>query len=410
MDGETTSRSELWNGRSLIAGCLFGMMTSVSSIYFYTAGLFLKPLAMEFGWTRGMASLGPLVGILSIGIISPFAGRLVDRFGALRMALLSSAGLALSFLLLGVATSGLLSFLLLTCLLGILGNATSPVSYGRIPVANFKKRLGLVFGIVYCGPGIGALLFPSVAGQMIGAYGWRGAYVGLAIVCLCSIPIIGFLLRSQYNRDSSVNSKSAAAPWNARLFADRRFVLLAVIFILCSTGIFGTIVHFVPMLTDRGIAPAAAAGLAGLIGFAVIGGRLITGYLLDVVESNVLAAAVFSVSACGLLLMASGNPDLILPGTLAMGFTIGAEFDLALYMIGKRFPAAHFGTLFGGIYFAVSIGGGGGPILAGLMYDATGSYVVWFAFAAGCLLLSSLLCLVGRLAAFRESTTAASAA
>ena len=280
----------------------------------------------------------------------------------------------------------------------------------RLPVANFKKRLGLVFGIVYCGPGFAALLLPSVVGQLIGRYGWKGAYVGLAIVCLCALPIIAFLLRSQYSGDSSINSVSVAAPWNARLFADRRFVLLAVVFLLCSTGIFGTIVHFVPMLTDRGIAPATAAGMAGLVGFAVIGGRLITGFLLDLVESNALATAIFSISACGLLMMASGNPDLILPGTLAMGFTIGAEFDLALYMIGKRFPAAHFGTLFGGIYAAVSIGGGAGPMLAGLMYDATGTYLVWFVFAAGCLLVSSLLCLVGRSPAFRGSTTAVRAA
>ena len=49
MDGETSSRSELWGGRNLIAGCMLGMMMSVSSIYFYTSGLFLKPLAAEFG-------------------------------------------------------------------------------------------------------------------------------------------------------------------------------------------------------------------------------------------------------------------------------------------------------------------------------------------------------------------------
>src|SRR5215469_2420179 len=160
MDGETNSQSELWRGRYLIAGCLLGMMMSVSSIYFYTSGLFLKPLAAEFSWTRGMASIGPLIGILTIGVVSPFAGRLVDKFGAFRMALLSAGGLALSFLLLGIATAGLLSFLLLTSFLSILGNATTPVSYGRMVVGNFPKRLGLVYGIVYCGPGLGALLFP----------------------------------------------------------------------------------------------------------------------------------------------------------------------------------------------------------------------------------------------------------
>jgi cyanate permease len=407
MNDETRSESELWRGRYLIAGCLLGMMMSVSSIYFYTSGLFLKPLAAEFGWTRGMASLGPLIGILTIGFASPFAGRLVDRFGAFRMALLSAGGLALSFLLLGVATAGLVSFLILTFVLAVLGNATTPVSYGRMVVGHFPKRLGLVYGIVYCGPGLGALLFPFLVSPLLGAYGWRGAYFGLALLTIGTIPLIALLLKSQ---SGTSKSNSGAAHGNWRLYGDRRFMLLATIFLLASTGIFGTIVHFVPMLTDRGIPPAIAAGLAGLIGFAVIAGRLITGFLLDLVETNLLAAAIFLLSACGVLMLASGNPELILPGTLAMGFTIGSEFDLALFLVGRRFPPAHFSALFGGIYLAVSIGGGGGPILAGVMYDATGNYLSWFVVAATCLLLSSALCLLGRLAVFRDSAIAPSTA
>lgn len=400
MAAQCRPENELWRGRSLIAGCLIGMMMSVSSVYFYTSGLFLKPLAAEFGWSRGMASLGPLVGILTIGFASPFAGRLVDRFGAWPMALLSMGGLALSFLLLGLETSGLVSFLLLTFLLAILGNATTPVSYGRVVVGKFPTRLGLVFGIVYCGPGLGALLFPPLAGQLLAGYGWRGGYVGLAMLTACAIPIVALLLRSQFQGNKP---QSAVERWNWRLYSNRRFVLIAVVFLLASTGIFGTIVHFVPMLSDRGIAPASAAAMAGLIGFAVIAGRLITGYLLDLLDTNLLAAGIFLLSACGVLMLASGSPALILPGTLAMGFTIGSEFDLALFMVGRRFPAAHFSTLFGGIYLAVSIGGGGGPLLAGLMYDASGSYLAWFAVAAASLLAACLLCLVGRLPGFRDS-------
>ncbi|WP_050995297.1 MFS transporter [Bradyrhizobium liaoningense] len=407
MDGEISSRRELWRGRNLIVGCLLGMMMSVSSIYFYTSGLFLKPLAAEYGWTRGMASLGPLIGILTIGVASPFAGRLVDRFGAFRMALLSGGALALSFLLLGLVTGGLVSFLLLTFVLAVLGSATTPVSYGRMIVGNFPRRLGLVYGIVYCGPGLAALTFPSLVGRLLDAYGWRGAYIGLAILTFGMIPIIALLLKSQAGHE---RSKPGAARQNWGLYADRRFLLLAIIFLLASTGIFGTIVHFVPMLTDRGTPAAAAAGLAGLIGFAVIAGRLITGFLLDIIETNLLAAAIFLLSACGVLMLASGNSELILPGTLAMGFTIGSEFDLALFLVGRRFPPAHFSTLFGGIYLAVSVGGGGGPILAGMLYDRAGNYLPWFVVAATCLLVSSILCLIGRSSVFRDSSIAPSVA
>jgi cyanate permease len=407
MGGEATSQGELWRGRNLIAGCFIGMMMSVSSIYFYTSGLFLKPLAAEFGWTRGMASLGPLVGMLTIGASSPFAGRLVDRFGAFRMALLSAGAMALLFLLVGFVTTDLLSFLLLTFLLGALGSATTPVSYGRMVVGVFPRRLGLVYGIVYCGPGIGGLLFPLIVNRLLASYGWRGAYIGLALLTLCSIPVIAFLLRRKSENNGYA---SADERWNWRLYAHRRFVLLAVIFLLASTGIFGTIVHFVPLLTDRGISPATAAGLAGLIGFAVIAGRLITGFLLDLIETNLLAAGIFLLSASGVLMLASGDSQLLWPGTLALGFTIGSEFDLALFLIGRRFPPAHFSALFGGIYFAASLGGGGGPLIAGTMYDAAGNYIPWFVVAITCLLVSSALCLLGRLTLFQDRAIALNSA
>ena len=394
MSGNEDFQNELWRGRSALTGSVIGMAMSVSSIYFYTSGLFLKPIAAEFGWSRGMVSLGPLIGILTLGMVSPITGRIVEAVGPLPMALLSAIALAASFFLLGIATYGLTSFLLLTFLLAVVGSATSPVSYGRIIVANFPKRLGLAFGIMYCGPGLGALLFPPLVGQLLGTHGWRAAYFAIGALTLCSVPIVWFLLRGAAG---AVTRDTRGESWNWRLYANSRFCLIAAIFLLASTGIFGTIVHFVPIMTDRGVSPAAAAGLAGSIGFAVIAARLITGYLLDIIEANVLTALVFVISAGGIAMLASGHPALLLPGTLAIGFAIGSELDCAMFMIGRRFAPAHFSTLFGGIYFAVSIGGGGGPILAGAMYDAAGSYLPWFVTAIGTLLAAAVLCLIGRL-------------
>ncbi|UPJ48390.1 MFS transporter [Bradyrhizobium sp. 200] len=398
MNSDTTLRSEFWRGRNVILGCLVGMTMSFTSIFFYSSGLFLKPLAAEFGWTRGAASLGVLIPMLTAGLLSPFSGRLVDKFGALRMALVSAGGLALSFLLLGIATVGLLSFLSLTFLLAILSNATTPVSYGRFVLANFPRHLGLAYGIVYIGPGLGALMFPPLVNQLMSVYSWRGAYIGLAVLVLGTIPIIALLLKNQPARDAA---DIGAAQWKWSLYADRRFLLLAAIFLLASIGIFGTVVHLVPMLTDRGFSPASAAELAALMGLAVIAGRLITGFLLDRLEANLLAAAIFTLSACGVIMLATGNSELILPGALAVGFTIGSEVDLAFFMIGRRFPSMHFSTLFGGILLAVSIGGSVGPMLAGIVYDAAGNYLPWFAIAVGSVFASSILCLIGRLSSFR---------
>ncbi|MCK1277443.1 MULTISPECIES: MFS transporter [unclassified Bradyrhizobium] len=404
MDTGTIFKGEFWRGRNVILGCLLGMMMSYNSIFFYSSGLFLKPLAAEFGWGRGAASLGILVPLITAGILSPFTGRLIDRYGAFRMALLSAVGLSLSFLLLGIATVGLLSFLALTFLLALLSNATSPLSYGRFVLANFPRHLGLAYGIVYIGPGLGALVFPPLVTKLMSIYAWRGAYVGLAIVVLVSVPIIALLLKNQSARNVT-DAGTANRQWNWSLYTDRQFVLLAAIFLFASTGIFGTVVHLVPMLTDIGLSPAKAAEFAALMGFAVIAGRLITGFLLDRIEANLLAATIFALSAGGIMLLATGNIAAILPGILVVGFSIGSEIDLAFFIIGRRFPSIHFSTFFGGILFAVSIGGSLGPTVAGILYDAAGNYLPWFVIATTSMVGSSILCLVGRRSSLRYGVT-----
>ena len=103
------SPSELRQHWRYVLGCFLGLASGVSSLYFYSSGLFLKPLAAEFGWTRGTASLGSLISSVLLGCAAPFIGQVIDRFGARRVTLLSLVGLSTSFLLLGVWTQGLAS-------------------------------------------------------------------------------------------------------------------------------------------------------------------------------------------------------------------------------------------------------------------------------------------------------------
>lgn len=390
--------TELRQHWRFVVGCFLGIASGASSLYFYTAGLFLKPLAAEFGWTRGTASLGPLIGILTLGFVAPFMGQLVDRYGARRVALYSLVGLSCSFALLGLLTHGLASFLALTTLLTFVGSATSPVSFTRILVVKFSQQRGLALGIAITGTGAGALLTPLLVTPSIANFGWRATYFGLAVIVLALLPFIAFFLRGADNKTSE-ESRATASRNDLQVLLDPQFLRIAAVFLLCSVGIFGTIVHIVPMLTDRGITPARAAALASTLGVAVIVGRIVTGFLLDRFEAARLSATLFLLSAVGMVLLALGEPALVIPGTLFAGFAIGAEFDLAAYLISRRFALTHYSTLFGGIYAATAIGGGGGPLLAGLLFDRTGNYLCWLYVAAGVLLAAALICIMDRPAA-----------
>ena len=254
----------------------------------------------------------------------------------------------------------------------------------------------------------GAILIPLIVTPAIAHFGWRATYLGLAAVVLVLLPLIAYFLRGA-DAAPAEQGRRAPAGNNLKALADPHFLRIAAVFLLCSVGIFGTIVHVVPMLTDLGLSPNRAAGLASILGVAVIVGRIVTGFLLDVFDAARLSATLFMLSATGMLLLATGQPALVLPGLLMTGFAVGAEFDLAAYLVSRKFPLNLYSTLFGGVYATVAIGAGIGPFLAGRLFDISGSYISWLCLAAGLLLAAAMICLTERPAAKHASGTVAAA-
>ena len=75
----------------------FGIMVGFS-LYAYTFGVFVKPLAAQFGWKRQAISQGFAISALAAAVCSPLAGRWLDRYGPRRLLLACMAlfGLAIS--------------------------------------------------------------------------------------------------------------------------------------------------------------------------------------------------------------------------------------------------------------------------------------------------------------------------
>lgn len=372
--------------RVLAASCL-GIAIGVSSLYFYSLGIFLKPLATEFGWSRAEASLGALVGTVCAAIMALPTGRLVDRIGSVRVAIGSLLLLALGFATLGALTVGLASFLALTMLLSLLTAGATPLPFTRLIVSSFARQRGLALGLALSGTGFGAILIPAQLPQFIAMHGWRAGYFALAGLIIVVLPIVVILLRtSSDSRARAVKLKPVAA-----IVASKVFILLGVIFVLASIAVFGSVVHFHPMLTDAGLSPARAGAITALIGVAAIGGRLVTGWLLDRLSPERVTASMFAMVACGLLTLAIGGVGLAMPGAAVVGLAVGAEVDLMAFLTARHFRRADYGQTYGALY-ALFLGGGAiGPVLGGHMFDVTGNYRLWLMTAAAALGLAAML-------------------
>jgi MFS family permease len=382
--------SEFVRGWRVVAGSLLGISVGVSSIYFYSLGVFIKPLAAEFGWGRGTASLGALVGTAGAALMAIPVGGLVDRMGSTKVAVGSIFILSLGFLSLGIFTASLGSFLLITFLLSLLTAGSSPLPYTRLVVTTFDRSRGLALGITLAGTGIGALLIPTFLTSFVSSHGWRAGYYVLASICAAGVPLVFWLLAP--SKEAAVRAPNVGAFHQAA--HSSTFWLLVLIFFFASFSILGTLVHFVPMLTDWGLTPLKAGANAGLIGLAAIGGRMVVGALLDRAPPLLVTGGIFLMVACGLSLLATLGAPFSRGAALVLGCGVGAEADLMAFLIARYFSKAQYGQVYGALYAAFLLGGALGPAASGYLQQATGDYRSSLYGASAVLIIAMILTLL----------------
>ena len=384
-----SATAEFRQGWRIALGGFLGIAIGVSSLYFYSLGIFLKPLATEFGWTRSQASLGPLVGTGCTALMAIPIGRLADRIGSARLAICSLALLAICLAAAGWLASGLTSFLVLTAMLSLLTAGSSPLPFTRMVVASFKHARGLALGLVLAGTGVGSILIPAFLPAFIAANGWRAGYFVLAAVIALILPIVALLLRADPAQAEPVGTPQPLR----KVIGNSAFLPLAAIFGLASVAVLGTVVHFVPMLTDAGLSPARAGGITALIGVSAVVGRVATGWLLDRLRAEWVVAGLFLAAGCGLILLMAGGLSVVSAGAIVVGLCVGAEVDLIAYLVARDFPRTDYGQAYGALYTLFLVGGAVGPVVAGALFDATGNYNGWLGIAAILLFLSAGLAL-----------------
>jgi MFS family permease len=379
----------LENWRVLLAAFI-GISVGVSSIYFYSIGIFMKPLAAEFGWTRADSSLGALIGTTFAAIMVIPTGWLVDRFGSTKVALISLVLVSLSFFALGHFTTDLTSYLVIIAIMSMLTAGSTPLPFTRLVIMAFQKNRGKALGVILTGTGTGAILLPKLLAPYIAVHGWREGYFALGVVVAAAIPIIWWLLLGAKDSETSkeVNTSSVGS-----LLNNWRFYHLCLIFLLTALAVLGTVAHFFSMLTDSGLTPPQAGAIASLIGVSVIVGRLVVGFLLDRFRASYITAALFVVASVGFLILGLGGPAYAKLGAIITGLAIGAEVDLIAFLISRLFARQIYGLAYGLVYAVFLVGGAIGPYLAGRLYDFSGNYVSWLMTASGLLLTAGLLSL-----------------
>lgn len=401
-----TARQE-WRAHwpSVIASAV-GM--SFSTLYVYSAGGLTEPIEQEFGWSRAAIGSGITVLTFTGSLLGPAMGAAVDRFGSRRLAVPGLIAFCLAFAALSLTTASIWSWWFLWFLLAICGIGVKPAVWTTAIASLFQKSRGLALALTLTGTSLGSIFTPLLTEWLTDHYGWRSAFVGLALIWgVLGFPLIFFCFRgaSDKQRQREGQGQAAAPPRVLTGLSVRdsilswRFFALLVAAMSFSLLALSLIVSLIPIFSSHGISRATGAGIAATIGITSIVGRLTTGFLLDRFDPRIISgvAMALPVVTFTLLLATPGSVPFAFVAVLMMGLSLGAEVDAVAFLTGHYFGIRNYGLLFGTIMSGLSIATGSAPLIAGLIYDRTGSYDLMLMGAIPlCLLSAGLIASLGR--------------
>lgn len=370
-----------------------GVFVSFASLLVYTFGIFLKPWAEEFSWSRESISAAFGIAAMTVAVCSPPLGYLLDRVSPARVIVPCVCIFGLAFASLSLLTSSIWHLYAVFFVLGIVGNGTAQMAYSRAVSSWFDARRGTALAIVMAGGAVGAIVLPPVAESLIARYGWRQACVILgAMVLLIGPPAAARFVRQR------PQTNHAEGPADGALLGEglrsRVFWILVAVLFGSSIAQNGAITHLAALLTDRGVTAQGAALAVSAMGAASLAGRLGTGWLLDRFFAAHVAFGLLAMAAAGTFLLATA--DSIVLGVLAaalIGAGMGGEADVTPYLLSRYFGLRAFSALYGLTWTAYAIAGAIGPILMGRAFDVAGSYGTLLPALAGGIVAVAMLLL-----------------
>lgn len=341
----------------------------------YSFSAFFPAFQAEFGASRAHVSLVfSLCALLWFSCGVP-GGMLADRFGPRGVCLAGALSLTAGLALAAHATS-------LAALYGAFGIAVG-VGIGLCYVPSvaavqhaFTQHRALAAGIAVSGIGVGNLLMPVMAVWMIGAHGWRQAYLALAAGMLLLAVPAALSLRGRHAVRRDAGTALSGMTLGEALRSAPFWMLYLVTLFIC-VGFFVPMVHLVPYALDVGLSEAQGVSLVSLLGLGSIAGRFVVGAAAD--RLGHVHALVGTGLGLGLMFLLWWVSESYLPlaaFAVVFGTFYGGYVALTPTVCMDLFGPRALSAIIGSLYTAAGLGTLVGPTFAGATFDAFGSYDV----------------------------------
>ncbi|MCW1427646.1 MFS transporter [Novosphingobium sp. JCM 18896] len=379
MTGTSHTASQEWRANwTLVLSAAAGF--SFMSIMTTAMGAFIGPLVKEFGWSRTVVSMGlPIAGVLSV-LLSPVVGLFIDRYGSRRLAIPGLVGMIVCTAAFGLISGSVTQWVVLWAVYALVSLAVTVSVWTAAVARAFTAGRGLALGLTLAGTAVAQAVAPVLATWLIGAFGWRTAFVAIAFgwggfaLLLC---LLFFRAPSDGPAQAAARDTSAEPGLTIpQAWRDPGLWRIAISTFVLMVLTIGLLIHQIPILVEAGVTPERAALLAGAGGLAGILGKLVTGVLVDRFRANWVGGVTLGFTAFAFLLLLDGvrTPALIVAAMLINGYSAGTKLQICSYLTSRYGGLRNFGTIFGFIGSLTALGSALGPLLAGMVYDRTGGY------------------------------------
>lgn len=366
----------------VIVAAVSVMLTTSAGLGFYSLTVYLRTLTEERGFSVSSVSGATAVFFVAAAFAGVGVGKVIARSDPRWIITAGTAVAAGAIVLLGRVTT-LWQVYAVYALFGAGFSCSALVPGTTLVTRWFHRRRSLALSIASTGLSAGGILLTPLATNLIADRGFRQASVVIAAIYLVGvIPVTVLLLRpdpaSLGQRPDGDPAPEVEAPAAGTAYPaairTRLFQAITAAWTLALLAQVGGIAHLFTIgseRVDRGTATLAVSVLAACS----IAGRLAGGSVLHRVSIRRFSFLVMLLQASGLVLLAgAGSRPAVLAAAAVFGLSVGNILLLQPVLLADVFGVRDYPRIFSLSQLVSTLGVAAGPIVVGVIRDATGGY------------------------------------
>ena len=378
------------------------MYAATNGIAMYAFSV-MRPLQIKvFGLDPQSAALLPTVLFLTVAVVSPFIGGMLDRLDPRKMIAIGAFSVvALTFLQAFIPNYAVL--IVFYALFGISMSFAGIISFMFLINRWFAKYKGMAAGILLLGSSLGGLIFPKIAAST--GVDWQMSCLYLGIVgAIFLLPTLLLIRNKPEDMGTFPDGNAYWAENTPPQYLDQNITLSAALrtptfyLVLVVTGVLwfcinGYLQNHGFFMKDMGQDTVSAAKVLGTFSMMAILGKLSFGFLSDKFERRyimILSIVIMAISVF-LLKQTLSNPTLLSTFAFTFGIGFGGAFTIIQVWVADMYSGKSFGAVLGFVTMVDTIAGSAGMITLGSMRKSAGTFSGGFDLLLG-LCLAAIVC------------------